>query len=110
MNEVVAFDFDATLNTYSGDFGSKEVPPPREKTRWLLEEVEKLGFRVVIHSCGDTPSIMRWLDEHNLRDLVYQVTNQKPQAFAYIDDRGLTFNGDEVALLETLKNFKPHWK
>jgi hypothetical protein len=50
------------------------------------------------------------LDEHSLRRYIDLVTDTKPPAVAYIDDRGIRFNGNFDAVFEELLNFKVFWE
>ena len=38
------------------------------------------------------------------------VTDKKPPAFAYIDDRAICFQGDYGKTLDQLEAFKAHWE
>jgi hypothetical protein len=38
------------------------------------------------------------------------ITNRKVGAVAYIDDRGLRFEGSYEKVLYELRNFKTHWQ
>ena len=38
------------------------------------------------------------------------VTDKKPPAFAYIDDRAICFEGDFLRTLDKLGEFKAHWE
>ena len=39
-----------------------------------------------------------------------KVTDKKPPAFAYIDDRAICFQGDFAKTLDQLEAFKAHWE
>ena len=74
----------------------------------FLQELNK-DYRITILSARRYTQIIRWLNEHGLWEYVSNVTSFKPPALAYIDDRGIQFNGDYNEILEQLKDFKPYW-
>ena len=41
---------------------------------------------------------------------ILAVTNEKPKAIAYIDDRAIKFDGNYDNLYNEINDFKPHWK
>jgi hypothetical protein len=62
-----------------------------------------LGYDLVIYSCKATPDrplvdgktgielIWGWLDKYGIKENIKDVTYIKPNAVAYIDDKGITF-------------------
>jgi hypothetical protein len=52
----------------------------------------------------------RWLETHNLAAFVSDVTDRKPPAFVYIDDRALCFRGAFEETLRQIEDFQPHWQ
>lgn len=64
---------------------------------------ETLGYDLVIYSCKATPDrplvdgktgielIWGWLDKYGIKENIKDVTYIKPNAVAYIDDKGITF-------------------
>ena len=52
----------------------------------------------------------KWLIENKLDKYFSDVTNVKPIASIYIDDRALKFNGDYNQTLAEIENFKVYWK
>jgi hypothetical protein len=109
MKPTIAVDFDGVLNTYTGWKGEDELFQPRPGAREFLEALAA-GFTVVIHSTRAAAKIREWLSVHGMADFVWEVTNRKVPAVAYIDDRAVRFDGDYAAALEALKNFRPHWR
>ena len=107
MKLTVCVDFDGVLNNYSG-YDGDNLGTPREGAKEFLKELNK-NYRVVVLSARRYSHIIKWLNDYGLWEYVADVTSFKPPALAYIDDRGLSFNGDYQEILEQLKDFKPYW-
>lgn len=113
--QIVCIDFDLTIASYSGWHGEGYVeitgiPLPGAKE--AIKELRNSGYLVLIHSTrcgfeGGLPAIVTWLGVHNI--VVDGVCLNKPNADYYIDDKGITFNGDWSATVRRLKTFK-HWQ
>lgn len=104
---VIAVDFDGVLMNQTHWSGDHDGPLPG--ARRFLERLIDLGYIVHIHTCRDVPGTWALLDEHGLSDLVSGVSNTKPVAWAYIDDRGVPFRGDYDEALARLEAFAPWW-
>jgi hypothetical protein len=64
--------------------------PGAVDTLWLLKE---RGHTIIIHTYqGDRPHVLDWL--HYFRVPFDFVTNVKPDADVFVDDRALRFTGD----------------
>ena len=65
---------------------------------------ETLGYDLVIYTCKANPDrplvngktgielVWGWLEKHGVKDNIKDVTYIKPNAVAYVDDKGITFN------------------
>lgn len=113
MNEpTVVFDFDGVIHSYkSGWIEAEIIPdPPVPGIAMAIAEIRKAGYRVVVASTrcatenGKT-AVWDYLTEHNIR--VDDVTNIKPPAVCYIDDRAICFDGKANGLLQQVIKFKP---
>jgi len=107
---TVCVDLDGVLNTYDGWRGPDHYPPPRPGARDFLEQLFLRGYRVVILTTRDIDKTWTWLREHDMGLFVAYVTNEKPPAVAYIDDRAIRFRGDFEATLAELEGFRAHWE
>jgi hypothetical protein len=108
--KTVCLDFDGVMNTYDGWMGPEYLFEPREGLKEFLSKLNEAGFKIVVNSTRTAKSIYGWLDEHNLRMFVDLVTDTKPPAVAYIDDRGICFRGNFDEVFEQLLKFKVFWE
>lgn len=93
--KTIAVDFDSTLHQYDrGWQGGALYGAPIPGAVEALTRLHNEGFRLVVFTCrADNPNqtwaVQDWLTQHGFPEMA--VTNVKPQAIAYIDDRGLRF-------------------
>lgn len=97
--KVIVLDFDGCIHHYTSGYTGivpKDPPSPGalEFVRWLREK----KFTIVVLSARirddkGRQEIENWLIEHNFPDGII-VTNIKPPAVLYVDDRGWRFDGD----------------
>lgn len=99
---TVAVDLDGVLHAYHGWKGPDVMNGLNPGARDFLEALAKGGYTVVVYTSRPVEYVRPWLEEHDLADLVADVTNIKPPAVAYIDDRAIRFNGDFDQALEDL--------
>ena len=105
----IAIDFDGVLNNYTG-YDEDHIPEPRPGAKEFLIELSNM-YNVIIFSARSYTKIIPWLNKYNLQMYVHDVTGYKPKdVVAFIDDRGITFNGDYEETLRQVKNFKPYWQ
>lgn len=109
---TVAIDFNGVLDTYAGwvKGGDGTEYPPRPGAKEFLERLNAMGYRPVIYSTISPHAIMEWLRKYGMWDLVHDVSQSKPMAIAYVDDRAIRFDGDYSSVLEQLDGFEPFWK
>lgn len=91
---TIAVDFDGTMTlsapyepgvpTIGAQPGTKQA-----LAAWVAE-----GYRIVVLTARDTADVWPWLAEQGLTPYIADVTNVKPPAVAYIDDRAVSFGGD----------------
>lgn len=105
---VVCIDFDGVLNNYKG-YDGDNLGTPKEGAREFLEELSR-DYSITIHSVRRYTKIITWLTKHDLIKYVDNVTSYKIRALAYVDDRGINFDGDYKKVLHELKTFNPYWK
>jgi len=99
---TICLDFDGVLNTYTGWVNERELFEPREGVEAFLQTLRSRYDRVVIYSTRQVDRVWQWLSQHRLACYIDCVTQVKPRAEAYIDDRGICFRGDYAAVLREL--------
>lgn len=109
MSLNVAVDFDGVLNTYTGWRGKYELFEPRRGVGFFLSRLDE-KYDVIVFTNRDVDSVWRWLEEYSLACFVKDVTNVKPRAFVYVDDRALKFDGDFDSTLREIGCFTTHWE
>jgi len=107
---MVCVDFDGVLAQYDGWKGPDHLGDPIPGIRIFLSGLKEMGFCITILTTRKTQKVNHWILTHRLADYIDHVTNKKPPAKAYIDDRGICFKGDFSEVIARLKGFKPWWE
>ncbi len=105
----VCVDLDGVLNTYDQWVSPEFFHEPREGAREFLRQLHQAGFRVVVLTVRWHEWVRAWLEKHGMSEFVDEVTDRKPPAVAYIDDRAVCFRGDFQETLRAVRVFKPFW-
>jgi len=110
--QTVAIDFDGVIHKYSkGWCGGEIYDDPIDGAIDAYFELMKKYDVVIFTARTDTEAVKRWMDKHfdfeRRLGHFYEpnVTNIKPPAIVYIDDRGIRFT-DWISTLEFLKEMK----
>jgi hypothetical protein len=82
----------------------------RPGARAFLEELRARSLRVIIFTTQYADDVRRWLRQHDLHTLVDDVTDRKPAAHVFVDDRAVWFRGDFVQTLREIDRFAAHWE
>ena len=106
---TICVDFDGVLTDYSGWKGENHFDPPREGADEFLEELAN-EYKVVVLTTRPADKVWAWLREHGLDKWVTDVTDRKPPAVAYIDDRAVCFQGNFRQTSYEVRVFRPYWK
>lgn len=110
----LAIDFDGVIHKNSKGFHDGTVYD--EPIEGAYEALEQLSaeYNLVIFSAKAKPDrpliegktgielIWEWLDKHNMKKFIQDVTSEKPRALYYIDDKAIHFT-DWDTTLNTLK-------
>lgn len=107
---TVCVDLDGVLNAYDGFRGGKYYHDPRPGAHDFLRRLNERGYRVVILTVRWKEDVEEWLARHDLARYVDEVTDRKPPAHVYVDDRAICFRGDFEAALDEIARFKAHWE
>ena len=112
MKKTVAFDFDGVIHSYtSGWLGAEVVPdPPVPGIKESIEALREVGYEVIVVSSRANTyegarAISIYLKRNGIR--VDGITDKKPPALVYVDDRAICFDGNAKNLVEKITNFRP---
>ena len=106
---IVCVDFNGVLDTYQGWRGPAHFDGPRPGAREFLEGLATRGYAVVVFTTRYAPDVWQWLLSHDLDSLVTDVTDRKPAAHVFVDDRAVCFRGDFASTLKEIEEFAAHW-
>jgi hypothetical protein len=109
MKKTVCIDLNGVLDRYTGWKGEGHMDPPRPGAERFLAELAE-DYRVVILTTQQVERVWAWLQDYGLDRWVDEVTDRKPPAVVYVDDRAVTFRGNFEETLQEIRRFRPHWK
>jgi len=117
---TLAIDFDGVIHKNSRGFYDGTIyDDPLPGTREALDFLSK-KYRLIIYTCKADPErplvggkngtelIWEWLEKHNLEQYISEITNKKPRAAFYIDDKAIMFDNWEKTL-EDVKKFEEYF-
>ena len=90
MLPVVAFDFDGVVA--KDTWPSPKIGKANMDAFDAMVHYNALGCEVVIFTARPDehlPVIRNWLCDYSMGNIVYEVTNRKPKACLYFDDRAV---------------------
>lgn len=89
---TLAVDFDGVVHSYEDGWqGGVIYGPPTEGCEAALRKLS-LSYKLVIFTARhDLEAVHLWLVKEHLRQYFAEITNRKPAAVAYLDDRALKF-------------------
>lgn len=107
---VVCVDLDGVLNTFDDWKGSEYFHPIRPGAHEFLSALKDLQYQIAVFTVRYAPWVEVWLKQNGLAELVDGVTDKKPPAEAYVDDRAICFRGDFEQTLKEITTFRPFWQ
>ena len=104
--KTVAIDLDGVIHAYSKGYNDGTLyDPPMPGVYEALKEIEDAHLDIVIYTARtNIPDVKAWLKQWHLPP--YEVTNTKPTAIAYIDDRAIRFVNWRQTLIELLPKYQ----
>ena len=116
MNKVykptICLDFDGVINSYSKWTGYGDIPDPIvEGARDFIDEAKKEYKICIFTTRAKTEegklAVKEYLVKNGIDAYDVEISDTKPPAIVYIDDRAICFTGTFTGLLEKIKTFKP---
>lgn len=90
---TLAIDFDHTIHDNNNPVEGRRMGPPMPGAKEAIESFVAQGYRIVIHTLWGTDdrkqAIEDWLNFYQIP--FDEVTNIKPKADAYIDDKAVRY-------------------
>lgn len=100
----VCIDFDGVLHAYTGWKGTGHTSGPVPGALAFVQELVAEQYEVVVFTTRPADVVTAWLECHGFPAL--EVTDKKPSALVYIDDKAHRFTGDWVAAaINTSKSY-----
>lgn len=99
--QTVCVDFDGTVTEDGKYLGWGQFRDPSKKAIQLIKSLQARGFKVVVLTARpEIDEVKKWLTENKIE--IDDVTNVKPLAVAYLDNRGVNWSGDNKDALEKI--------
>lgn len=100
---TIAVDFDGVIHTYDRGWQDGEIygelVPGTQRALALLAQ----RFRLVVFTARyDLDAVRDWLKQKHIDHFFKDVTNKKPAAYAYLDDRAIRFISWDQTIKELL--------
>jgi hypothetical protein len=107
---VVCVDLNGVLDAYTGWKSPEHWDPPVPGAEAFLRSLVEHGYRVVVFTTRWQDDARAWLEEHGLLRWVSEITDRKPAAHVFVDDRAVCFRGDFGEALQQVLRFRAHWE
>jgi hypothetical protein len=115
-NKYVCIDLDGTIAHYQDWQGDAFFGEPVHGVQEALANLQKAGWKIIVFTTRANITLIRqYLEQHNIP---FDYINENPEqpenavggklyADAYVDDRGIQFNGDWAATQDAVLRFLP---
>ena len=112
----IGVDFDGVIHKnskgyYDGTIYDEPIVGSKEALKKLSKKYDVVMFtakakadRGLVNGKTGTQLVWEWLKKHNMDKYVTKVTSEKPRAVAYIDDKGITFDGNWDKCVSEMEN------
>lgn len=91
--KILAIDFDQTIHDQAHPVPGRKMGPPIVGAQDAIVEFKRRGYKIIIHTVWGSDdrkqAIIDWLNYYQI--YFDEVTNIKPKADAYIDDKAIRF-------------------
>ena len=98
---ILAVDFDGVLHDHAHPKVGHTMGPPVEGAKGAINALLRAGHKIIIHTVWPPDRhhvILDWLEFYEFPPL--PITNIKPVADAYIDDKAIRFDSWPEAMLD----------
>lgn len=107
----ICLDFNGVFDQYEGYNGEWIDYPPADGIEDFLIALRKhYNTVVVLTATMPLELVMGWLNKHHLSQYIDYVTNHKPPAHCYVDDRAVRHRGNFDHTFIEAVSLVPHWK
>ena len=95
--KILAIDFDGVIHDFKHPIEGRRMGAPIQGTKETLDKFKLKGYKIIVFTVwGDTKGRKTISDFMNYYKLPFdEVTNIKPQADYYIDDKAIKFENWE---------------
>lgn len=107
--KTIAIDLDGVLDNYNGKYDENIFSEIKDGAKEFIIELSK-NYKLILFTTRNSKQAKEWLLKNKIDKYFSDVTNIKPLAYIYIDDRALKFDGDYNQTLSEIKNYKVYWK
>lgn len=86
-NKLICVDFDGVLHDYKNPVPGRRMGGPFAGALEAIQELQDHGFEIIVQTVNNAKVVADWLDYYGFGNI--PVTNEKPNAIIYIDDRAI---------------------
>jgi hypothetical protein len=105
-HKKIAIDFDGCIHDWKNKLEGHKMGQPINGVEQALRDFQQLEFQIIIYSVWGMPEnehiIKDWMDFYGLP--FDRITNLKPNADFYIDDKALRFEGQWEPIVSIVAN------
>lgn len=109
LKKTILIDLDGVLNTYTGEFDEKVIPPIKDGALEFIKNLSE-SYKIKIFTTRNRLLASEWIIKNGLKKYVDDVTNLKEPSYLIIDDRCINFNGNYKELFDKIEKFKVWYK
>lgn len=106
---TILIDLDGVLNTYTGSYDEKFIPPLKDGADVFLEKLAE-KFDLKLFTTRSKVLVEKWCKDNDIMHYFSEITNVKKMAWLIIDDRCIKFDGNYQLMLSKIFEFKPWYK